>query len=178
MAGYQNYSMSNNAVDAYENGEKPLSKWTKQDILDEMRQIGYSAEMLEKAKSTNVSNLKSAMMRRSSWHHTSCKYNRTNFYSVDSDKTLNDLDFKEIKKVKIEKVNPMYVVALVRYDDWRGSKKHPKKVEVEEVVKYMSNEKMVDVSKSENTSQKRLSNLTIIKKIEQKTKFSTKLGVI
>lgn len=33
MAGYSGYSMSNNAVDAYENGEKPYSKWTKQDLL-------------------------------------------------------------------------------------------------------------------------------------------------
>lgn len=29
MAGYSGYSMSNNAVDAYESGEKPRSKWTK-----------------------------------------------------------------------------------------------------------------------------------------------------
>ena len=30
MTGYKNdYSMSNNAAAAYENGEKPLSKWTK-----------------------------------------------------------------------------------------------------------------------------------------------------
>lgn len=29
MAGYNGYSMSNNAVAAYENGEKPLSKWKK-----------------------------------------------------------------------------------------------------------------------------------------------------
>ena len=32
MAGYCGYSMSNNAVDAYNNGEKPISKWKKQDI--------------------------------------------------------------------------------------------------------------------------------------------------
>lgn len=27
MAGYQGYSMSNNAVQAYKHGEKPRSKW-------------------------------------------------------------------------------------------------------------------------------------------------------
>lgn len=32
MAGYNGFSMSNNAVAAYEDGEKPLSKWTKADI--------------------------------------------------------------------------------------------------------------------------------------------------
>lgn len=34
MAGYCGYSMSNNAVDAYNDGEKPLSKWTKRAIIE------------------------------------------------------------------------------------------------------------------------------------------------
>lgn len=34
MAGYNGFSMSNNAVAAYEDGEKPLSKWTKADIFE------------------------------------------------------------------------------------------------------------------------------------------------
>ena len=35
MAGYSGFSMSNNAVDAYDNGEKPLSKsyWTISAVL-------------------------------------------------------------------------------------------------------------------------------------------------
>ena len=37
MAGYDNYSMSNNAVAAYQTGEKPKSKWTKKDIMEELR---------------------------------------------------------------------------------------------------------------------------------------------
>lgn len=32
--GYRGYSMSNNAVDAYNDGEMPLSKWTKRELLD------------------------------------------------------------------------------------------------------------------------------------------------
>lgn len=36
MAGYNGYSMSNNAVAAYQNGEKPLSKWTKKEILNQI----------------------------------------------------------------------------------------------------------------------------------------------
>ena len=37
MAGYDNYSMSNNAVAAYETDEKPKSKWTKKEIIEELR---------------------------------------------------------------------------------------------------------------------------------------------
>lgn len=36
MAGYYEYAMSNNAVAAYENGEKPLSRWTKKEIIDKI----------------------------------------------------------------------------------------------------------------------------------------------
>jgi hypothetical protein len=38
MAGYDNFSMSNNARDAYRSGEMPMSKWTKQDILRAAKQ--------------------------------------------------------------------------------------------------------------------------------------------
>ena len=38
MAGYHNYSMSNNAIDAYYRGEKPISKWKKSDIISEINQ--------------------------------------------------------------------------------------------------------------------------------------------
>ena len=31
-SGYNGYSMSKRATEAYYNGEKPLSKWTKADI--------------------------------------------------------------------------------------------------------------------------------------------------
>ena len=48
MAGYAGYSMSNNAVDAYNEGEMPLSKWTKKkflellpDIIQEGLEDGY-----------------------------------------------------------------------------------------------------------------------------------------
>ena len=34
MAGYNGFSMSNNAISAYESGEKPLSKWTKTEIVN------------------------------------------------------------------------------------------------------------------------------------------------
>lgn len=33
-SGYNGFSMSNRAVQAYEDGEKPLSKWTKAEIMD------------------------------------------------------------------------------------------------------------------------------------------------
>lgn len=57
MAGYSGYSMSNNAVDAYESGEKPRSKWTKAAILN-----AIEAEVLNGTLSLqcNIEKLKQA----------------------------------------------------------------------------------------------------------------------
>lgn len=43
MSGYSGYSMSNNAVDAYESGEKPRSKWTKKVLLSAIFSIEQMA---------------------------------------------------------------------------------------------------------------------------------------
>ena len=37
-SGYDGYSMSKRAVEAYGNGEKPYSKWKKSDILERLEE--------------------------------------------------------------------------------------------------------------------------------------------
>lgn len=95
MAGYSGWSMSNNAVDAYSNGEKPLSKWTKADIFDtiEEQEIELKCSM-EKFKKLPVKVLKEVCLRYSSWHHTSNHYNQTDFYSLDISRIENLTDEK------------------------------------------------------------------------------------
>lgn len=80
MSGYYGYSMSNNAVAAYECGIMPMSKWTKSAILAE---CGAKAEMLSKL---TVAELRRELLYFSEWHHTSCHYNATDFYAIDYDK--------------------------------------------------------------------------------------------
>ena len=86
MAGYNGFSMSNNAVAAYEDGEKPLSKWTKADIFeiieDEDREINLKCS-ISKLRKLPVKILKDVCLTYSSWHHTSNHYNKTDFYSLD-----------------------------------------------------------------------------------------------
>lgn len=48
MAGYYNYSMSNNAVSAYESGEMPISKWTKKEMLFAIEEISDTPDMFKK----------------------------------------------------------------------------------------------------------------------------------
>lgn len=89
--GYIGWSMSVRAMDAYEAGEMPKSKWTKRAMLDEIARymednwltLGANADAYV-AKLTK-DELFSRFFRCSSWHHTSKCFNATDFYSLDED---------------------------------------------------------------------------------------------
>lgn len=81
MAGYNGYSMSNNAISAYESGERPISKWTKKAIIEAVKEINSNIDL----SGLSVKELKSHCLTQSSWHHTSKKYNKTDFYSIYED---------------------------------------------------------------------------------------------
>jgi hypothetical protein len=65
MAGYDGFSMSNNAVDAYESGRMPASKIAKK--------IGRGATARGVA----------AVLQTAEWHHTSSWFTETKFYDFD-----------------------------------------------------------------------------------------------
>ena len=128
-AGYHGYSMSNNAVDAYENGEMPLSKWTKKAILAELQELGVSNDIIQAANKLSLADLKDLFLYKASWHHTSKMYNRTNFYAVNPDVTLEDIqNHTPVATTKEEKVANPYALSEVSYGEWEGSRKHPKLV--------------------------------------------------
>lgn len=99
MAGYNGYSMSNNAVAAYADGEMPLSKWTKTAILDAIFENCEIAEEKENLlRKMTAKELKDAFLKLSSWHHTSKFYNCTNFYNLDFE-VIEEISIKEIKNI-------------------------------------------------------------------------------
>lgn len=99
MAGYNGYSMSNNAVAAYESGEMPLSKWTKTAILDAIfDNCEISEEKSDLIRKMTAKELEDAFLQMSSWHHTSKFYNCTNFYSIVFDK-IEEISTEEIKNI-------------------------------------------------------------------------------
>lgn len=137
MAGYNGFSMSNNAVAAYEDGEKPLSKWTKTDIFDAINEREVELKCsIEKLKKLPVKVLKEICLTYSSWHHTSNHYNKTDFYSLDVDRieNLTDdkieellLDYKTGKKAESKSSEERWECAFL---EWSGSRKHPVATEV------------------------------------------------
>ncbi|MDN5653715.1 MAG: hypothetical protein L0G46_01305 [Kocuria sp.] len=72
--------MSNRAVNAYEDGEKPISKFTRQDLTD------INSLIPEVEAPLTVTELKGMLKRwgASSWHHTSKRANKTQFYAVSA----------------------------------------------------------------------------------------------
>jgi len=83
MAGYSGYSMSNNALEAYDSGMMPLSKWTKKAIIGQAIFDGYSEEHIaQMAKMTHKKLLEDFIEDSGEWHHTSKFYNATEFYRL------------------------------------------------------------------------------------------------
>lgn len=100
MAGYFNYSMSNNAVVAYENGEKPFSIWQKKPLLegiceqiDALGILGLDFEVIQKLR---VDELKKLFLKETCPHHTSKFYNLTKFYQVHVDENFKNEDIYNV----------------------------------------------------------------------------------
>lgn len=130
-AGYHGYSMSNNAVAAYDNGEMPLSKWTKSAILNELVEQEANPDIIALAKKMTVAQLKDVFLYKSSWHHTSKMYNRTDFYSVNPDVPMDVIENALNTAKPTNEVKPSYDMAEVSWGEWEGSRNHPKLVNYE-----------------------------------------------
>lgn len=136
-SGYDGHSMSNNARSAYDNDEKPLSKWSKEDIISAAKQLDD-----DKAFYLNrvpLEELRFRLLKRSSWHHTSSHYNKTDFYSFD-EKAFDE--FKPEDRVEwmyhhkavkddraAEKAKRSSRKGRIDYLVWGGTRNHPKAYE-------------------------------------------------
>lgn len=131
-SGYTGYSMSNRAVEAYENGEKPFSKWTKKEIIEkltnEYSNVNFNLSVLKQAPAKVVKNL---ILVKTSWHHTSNRCNRTDFYSIDElqlSSLTNEKIIDAINNFEKEKANQKQLKykGKIEYLEWSGTRKHPK----------------------------------------------------
>jgi len=126
-SGYNGYSMSNRAVEAYSNGEKPLSKWTKAEIISAVSE--FDSDKAELLKSVKALTLKEKVLCCSSWHHTSSRYNKTNFYRIDEDfvNGLTEEDIAEMALTKrdVKKESKTYKGDIF-YLEWSGTRNYPK----------------------------------------------------
>ena len=129
MAGYSGISMSNNAVQAYKEGKKPVYCITKEDI----RAHGINESI------TFFRWFVKKYCRSCEWHHSSPRYNETYFYDIEGCcialKKLNieklKAEFKAQQKQKSdtmldEKVDDRVYYAKVEFSisTYRGGRKY------------------------------------------------------
>lgn len=141
-SGYQGWSMSNRAVQAYDSGEKPLSKWNKKSILEEVARtidyVGLEVKFdIKKLESVKVNVLKEKLLSYSSYHHTSSYFNTTDFYTVDVD-TLEELtnevveDLIKLGNANKKKQQPKERKVVAHFLEWGGTRNHPKAYDIVE----------------------------------------------
>lgn len=84
--GYIGSSMSDRAALAYDNGERPKSRWTKAAMIDEIRYCCWEWDLKfdpEVIKGMTKADLFRDFFHWTSWHHTGKFANETDFYGVD-----------------------------------------------------------------------------------------------
>lgn len=114
MAGYaDDWSMSNNAIDAYARGLRPRSKWTKADILDA---LPADARAYLKLDQYPLEFLREYFLYPEEWHHTSKLYNETEFYRP----RINSIDDTP------EDVHDLYLYWLQRQQKAQAAKAAPR----------------------------------------------------
>lgn len=141
--GYIGYSMSENAAMAYDEGEKPLSKWTKQVLIDAIiEDSDWTEAELKKAP---LAVLREMFLYYDGWHHTGKMFNETSFYALDEDvMSKHDTaelseritEYKAEKKAaraeKAEKHEEQLAKAFIKYEEWHGTRNYGHFVEHDE----------------------------------------------
>lgn len=141
QSGYVGCKMSERAKEAYDNGERPMSKWNKWDILNEL-EYDLDDDTIAKLSKYSTQTLKNVCLEWTSWHHTGSYANETDFYAVmdgknaDLNQVFSDLDeeekvLKEFKKRQKEEKRLLESTeekCYFRFGVWSGTKKHPKLV--------------------------------------------------
>lgn len=131
QSGYVGCKMSERAQKAYDSGERPMSKWSKWDILSEL-EYDLDDDTIAKLSKYSAQALKNVCLEWTSWHHTGSYANETDFYEVmdgrDADlvQMFKDLDaeekyLKEERKQKKEekkKVDMTEIKCQFEYGEW------------------------------------------------------------
>jgi len=101
--GYVGWSMSERAVEAYDSGAMPLSKWDKSTMIDRIVELGGSIC----CAAYTLKDLRERCLVYDSWHHTSLYANETSFYRVDAKvaKSLTESAIRaELGDAKVDRI--------------------------------------------------------------------------
>lgn len=131
--GYQGWSRSVRAAEARDNGEAPLSHWTKAAIIAAIAEV-FGDDVAGQASLANRSSLRRWRLEKSGWHHRGSYCRPVDFYRLaevdqpeavsligqaiaetDQEKKMKDKDKEEKEKVTYWRIAA---------DEWEGSRRH------------------------------------------------------
>jgi hypothetical protein len=101
MSGYSGYSMSNNALKAYSDGEMPMSKWSKVAILAAIDFSFFSTDQKKIVEKQPISILRKVFLISRGWHHTSKEFNKTPFFGLAE---ISDVETAKCRMMEIEEI--------------------------------------------------------------------------
>lgn len=126
---YINYSRSERSLQAINNFEVPLSMINRTLITDFLNDNYFTEEELNHLKQARVCDWKSTAKRvgRSSWHHTSNYYNKTDHYSMQEiAEELLEYPVECFKPCKEDTEPIEYDFGYIVVQVWGGTRNHPK----------------------------------------------------
>ena len=125
-SGYTGFSISKRAVEAYDRGEKPYSKWLKAEMLEAVEELNPS--IIDKCRRLYVDELRDILLVPQGWHHTSMFFKKTKFYAIRED--LEDLKPEVIPEHETKKKEPVRGFwGDITYLEWSGPRKHRRATE-------------------------------------------------
>ena len=89
QAGYKGLKRSTRAKEAYEGGEMPATKWTKEALLKGIAEA-FGDEVAEKAQKLSKLELVNVFLDTSSWHHVGAFATPVWFYKIAEDRTAEE----------------------------------------------------------------------------------------
>lgn len=119
------------AQEAYDRGEMPLSKWTKDVILANLHDAKIDVATIRKY---SVQTLRDYFLYYSSLHHTGKYFKETYFYGIDIPESIDFERLDQLEKInKAQRAQSRHArketkpeIALVTYVEWLGTRMHPK----------------------------------------------------
>lgn len=167
--GYIGKSMSVRAARAYESGEKPLSKWTKKEIIQIVEDMEFENFSMDNFKKLHLATLKAFILKISSWHHTGALFSETDFYEIDVDylEKLTDEIILELLEVQRKPELSEDEKAANKADKEKRQQEKAIKEEREKLFKYQSKYKTLKRFLESNSDFEELARVRL-NKIEEK----------
>lgn len=126
QSGYVGSSMSVRAAAAYDGGEKPMSRWTKAEIIDAVSSYGAWDE--SDLKRFRKATLAGYFLRVSSWHHTGKYAAETTFYAPREDRCeerdMAALEERAADDAEEKAEKPQAEKVRISYEEWEGTRRH------------------------------------------------------